>query len=283
MNLEGLGTLEMTRAMPRVPVSHAKMANWRQNALNLLAAPPGETPESRKSRMGRRELLYANIAASVDFAARNSDGDPETCYWLAQQARAAGENKRSLEFLNKALREDPDNENSLHLKAVIATDEGRHADATGTYEKLVAINSEDVNYRAKYGLSLIETGKDKQGMSELEKIVDQPGLDDRLHALALACAGRHAEAFPVFVKMADSRRASTTAPYDADGLVHLITANHNVGNQDAAVGFYNQLIKLQPGAADPENVDGANLAKCIKVALPETLGKLPEPSPAEPE
>ena len=281
MNLEGLGTLEMTRAMPRVPVSHAKMADWRQDALNLLAAPPNETPEARKTRMDRRELLHANITASVDFAARNSDGDPETCYWLAQQARAAGENKRSLDFLNKALREDPDNENSLHLKAVIATDEGRHADAAGTYEKLVAINTEDVNYRAKYGLSLVETGKDKEGMAELEKIIDQPGLDDRLRALALASTGRHAEAFPVFVKMADSRRASTAAPYDPDSLVYLITANHNVGNQHAAVEFYNQLVKLQPGAADPEIVDGANIARCIKLALLETLEKLPKPSPAE--
>ena len=279
MNLDGLRTQEMTRAMPRVPISHAKMAEWRQIALSNLNAPSDETPEARDRRLGRAKALAESIAASVDFAERNLAGDSETCYRLAQQARTAGENERSLRFLTEALRIDPKNENSLHLSAVIATDEARHADAKGLFETLVGLDPENPNYRAKFALSLIELGKEPQALEEMKKVIDDPSLEDRLIALSLTALGRHEEALPAYQRMADAGGEA----YGPSELVYLITGNHFAGNDEIAVERYAELIRLQPGAADPEIVKSANLIKCVTTALLETLAKHPELAPQAPE
>ena len=279
MNLDGLRTQEMTRAMPRVPISHAKMAEWRQIALSNLNAPSDETPEARDRRLGRAKALAESIAASVDFAERNLAGDSETCYRLAQQARTAGENERSLRFLTEALRIDPKNENSLHLSAVIATDEARHADAKGLFETLVGLDPENPNYRAKFALSLIELGKEPQALEEMKKVIDDPSLEDRLIALSLTALGRHEEALPAYQRMADAGGGA----YGPSELVYLITGNHFAGNDEIAVERYAELIRLQPGAADPEIVKSANLIKCVTTALLETLAKHPELAPQAPE
>lgn len=276
MNLDGLRTEEMTRAMPRVPISHAKMAEWRQVALSNLNEAPDETSEARDRRLGRARALAKSIAASVDFAERNIAGDSETCYRLAQQARTAGENERSLRFLTEALRIDPKNENSLHLSAVIATDEGRHKDAAGLFGTLVALDPENPNYRGKLALSLIELRKEPQALEEMKKIIDDPSLEDRLLALSLTCLGRHGEALPVYQRMADEGGGA----YGASELVYLITGNHFAGNEDKAAEYYSLLIRSQPGAADPEIVKAANLVKCVTTALLETLAKHPELTPA---
>lgn len=66
MNLDGLTTVEMTRAMPRVPVSHAKMgrvAPEHHHALSILA---DETPEAKSARIGRMDALRNAIRDNVD-------------------------------------------------------------------------------------------------------------------------------------------------------------------------------------------------------------------------
>jgi tetratricopeptide (TPR) repeat protein len=286
MGLDALTSVEMTRAMPRVPVSNAKMALWRQEALNSIPIPPDETPEAKSTRFGRQDALRKAMRTNLDFAERNTDDDPETCFWLAKYARAANQNQRALGFLEKALLADPMNENALDLSAFIATNEGHHGEALQLLEVLLGIKPADINYRAKHALSLIENGKESQGRGELEKIVDNPSLDVLSRASALTILGRHGEALPLYEKLAEPYRTSPSS-HSTNGLIYLITARHYTGDADAAVRFYTQLIKVQPGAATLANVQAVPMAKHILHALTETLSETlkrhPELAPTTPE
>jgi WD40 repeat protein/tetratricopeptide (TPR) repeat protein len=277
-----LTTGEVALAMPRVPLARAKMADWWQLALDSEKPPADETPEQMQARSERDISFRESISDSVDFAKRNTLGDADTSYLLARRMRADGETEYAVSLLETALEADPTHEDALQLSAKIAIDRSHHEEAVGFLRKLKDAHPGNSNYRAEFGLSLLESGKTKEALEELKEVADKPGLEDRARALSLTALERHKEALPFYRKLAEADGTN-----EITRLIYLASGNYYAGENEAAIELYAKLIRMEPGASDPDIINSVAINGLIIKALLETLKltleKHPELAPKDAE
>jgi hypothetical protein len=100
--------------------------------------------------------------------------------------------------------------------------------------------------------------------------------------------GRGSEALPEFVKLADSEKAqSAEKTYGLAGLVYLVSGHLGAGDEETALGFFEQLATAAPGVTEPANIRNANLHPLLTESLLSALelyhAKHPTPPSASPE
>lgn len=278
---------ELSAAMPAVGLSRAAIAYWYQLNYNRRSAALAKLDvKSEAYEKEEKELadLSERILTLAEFATRNSAGDAAVCYYLSMWALNAGEDEQSLDFIRQALAISPDDPLYLDQAGSVyrkADDNGKELESL---EHLLKLKPDDKLNRIRLGYNLWRTGVRARAREEFKAVIDWPSISLYDKAPILGYLGRKQEALDAYKALAEkTKEASPDKAYSIDGLVYLILGYFQAGENDKAVEWYQELLKLAPQATSPDIIDGSSAEDETKVVLKKvlalTLSKHPELAP----
>jgi tetratricopeptide (TPR) repeat protein len=281
----------LTSAMPCVALSNAATAYWKQANLrkikDSLASLTPDGPEHKERTLLAQELAEA-IGQLLMIPERNPEAHPLVPYYLALQARTAGDNERQKKYALLAYGRNPGNIDCVDLVAKIYEEAGNYKSAAPVLRKACEIAPENYGLRYRLGTALWTTGRKTEAQAEFTRALESGKILGVDKAVILVCMGRGQEALPEFVKMADSEKEqSSDKTYGLAGLVYLVTGHFGAGDKETALSFFEQLALAAPGVTEPANIRNANLhplhTETLLTVLELYNAKHPTPPSASPE
>lgn len=281
----------LTSAMPCVALSNAATAYWKQANLrkinDSLASLSPDSPEHKERLLLSKELAQA-IGQLLMIPERNPEAHTLVPYYLALQARSAGDTERQKKYALLAYGRNPDNIDCVDLAAKIYEETGNYKSATPILRKARDLAPENNNIRYRLGTALWTAGRKTEAQVEFTHALESGKILGLEKAIILTYMGRGSEALPEFVKLAESEKGqSAEKTYGLAGLVYLVSGHLGAGDEETALGFFEQLATAAPGVTEPANIRNANLHPLLTESLLSALelyhAKHPTPPPASPE
>jgi Flp pilus assembly protein TadD len=139
---------------------------------------------------------------------------------------------------------------------------GRDADAESVLRQAIAASPKDAGLHHALGLALVRLKRQEEALAELARAAELEPDRARyayVHAVALDASGRRADAIQAL------KDNLARHPGDHDTLSALISFNRDQGDVSAALGYAEQLAKLEP--------NNAELKALIETLRAQTQGK----------
>jgi protein O-mannosyl-transferase len=206
--------------------------------------------------------------------------------------REEGKIDEAIDFLESAMRVNPNDVMVLNNLALALNDREKHAEALALLEKALELRPDEVHTHANLGLVLADCGRIDDALAQCQKALDIQPDDAETHnnfGNALVACGRLDEAISHFQAVLAARPEHAEAHYNLgiallrkrqfdEAIVHfgkalavkprLADAHNNLGialanrgRFDEAIAEYQKALAIKPEAAEPRNNLGTSLAK----------------------
>ena len=205
-----------------------------------------------KSALIQAELASnpAAALARIKDMADKGTATPELLRILGEDLVRKGEFAAATPYLEKATQGMPGNAGGWALLGRAYHSARRYDDAADAYKKAVELASDNVNFRATYGLILGQAEKLEEGLAELKKVVSTAGYKDAAGWTNLGWIYRNlnkpTESIDAY------KKALELDPKQEQAALGLGWAYSYTKDYDQAIAAYQKALEIDPKDAGPD-------------------------------
>jgi tetratricopeptide (TPR) repeat protein len=202
-------------------------------------------------------LIQAELAsnreaalARIKDAADKGTATPELYRILGEDLLRKGEFAAATPYLEKATAGQPAKADGWALLGRAYHSARRYEDAADAYKKAVELASDNVNFRATYGLILGQADKLEEGLNELKRVVATPGYKDAAGWTNLGWLYRNLNKPQESIEA--YKKALELDPKQEQAALGLGWAYSYVKDYDNAIAAYQKALEIDPKEAAPD-------------------------------